>query len=170
MPQGKDFVLQQLSNALVVEQAIAENEERLGAQVSDPQIQQQLQQMANEDQGHVANFQRAIEAMGAQPLPPEPDAETLVSALRRTVQTGQEELLRLEAHGLLKHKAVCAGKMFHAIAEQLGNPPAMQPLDVNLNEDLRHEQQLSEGLIKLAQEQATAGSGMEELQQAVAAG
>ncbi|MDP9382126.1 MAG: ferritin-like domain-containing protein [Chloroflexota bacterium] len=169
MTQGKQFLLQQLSNALVVEQTITQNEQLLGSQIQDPELQQQLQQMANEDQGHVANFQRVIETMGGQPLPPEPEAQTLVSALRQTVETGQDPLLKLEAHGLLKHKAVAAGKMFHALAEQLGNPPSLQPLNVNLQEDQRHEQQLSEGLVKLAQQQATSGGGMQELQQAVAA-
>jgi ferritin-like metal-binding protein YciE len=170
MSQGKEFVLQQLSNALVLEQTIVENEQTLGSQVSDPELQRQLQQMANQDQGHVANFQKVIESMGGQPLPPEPEVQTLVSALRQGVQTGQVELNRLAAHGLAKHKAVTGGRIFQALSEQLGNPPSMQPLQVNLQEDQAHEQQLTQGLIKLAQQQATANGGMQEIEQAVAGG
>lgn len=167
MAQGKEFVLQQLGNALAVERAIVEHEELLTTQIGDPEIQQHLQQMATEDRGHVANFERVIEAMGAQPAPPDQATQHLLGALRQAVEGGREQVNRLAAHGLAKHKAVSAGRIFQGLAQMIGDPRAMQPLAVNLREDTRHERQLAESLVQLAQREAMADGGLDEVARAL---
>ncbi len=169
MAQGKEFVVQELSDALAVEKAIVENERTLAKAVKDAQLKEALEQMATEDEGHVANFERVLESLGAKPMKVEPDDRKMVNALKKVAQDGEEEIERLSAHSLLKHKAVETGEIFHALAAQLGKPKSMQPLDVNLREDKQHAKQLSALSLQLAQEQATGGSGMQELQEAVGA-
>lgn len=169
MAQGKEFVVQELSDALAVEKAIVENERTLAKAVKDAQLKEALEQMATEDEGHVANFERVLESLGAKPVKVEPDDRKMVNALKKVAQDGEEEIERLSAHSLLKHKAVETGEVFHALAAQLGKPKSMQPLDVNLREDKQHAKQLSALSLQLAQEQATGGSGMQELQEVVGA-
>ena len=169
MPQqGMQFVVQELSDALAAEQAIVENERALAGAVGDPELKQALEQMATQDEGHVANYQRVLESLGQKPVRVEPDDRKLVNALKKVAQGGEEELERLSAHSMLKHKAVETGELFHALAGQLGKPKAMKPLDVNLREDKQHAKQLREQCLKLAQEQAVGNGGLQELQGAVA--
>lgn len=169
MATGKQFVVQELSDALAVEQAIVENERALAGAVADAELKQALEAMANEDEGHVANFERVIEGLGAKPMKVEADDRKVVNALKKVAQDGEEETERLSAHGLLKHKAVETGELFHALSAQLGKPKAMKPLDVNLREDKQHAKQLHELTLKLAQAQATGGSGLDELRAVVEA-
>lgn len=169
MPQGMAFVVQELSDALAAERAIVENERALAEAVGDRELKAALEQMASQDEGHVANYERVLEGLGQKPVKVEPDDRKVVTALKKVAQQGEEELERLSAHALLKHKAVETGEIFHALSQQLGKPKAMKPLDVNLREDRGHAKQLKELSLKLAQEQATAGAGLEELQQAVQA-
>ncbi len=166
--QGMQFVVQELSDALAAEQAIVENERALAGAVGDPELKQALEQMATQDEGHVANYQRVLESLGQKPVRVEPDDRKLVNALKKVAQGGEEELERLSAHSMLKHKAVETGELFHALAGQLGKPKAMKPLDVNLREDKQHAKQLRELCLKLAQEQAVGNGGLQELQPAVA--
>lgn len=167
MASGKEFVIQELSDALAVEKAIVENERTLAGAVQDAELKQALEEMANEDEGHVANFERVLESLGTKPVKVEPDDRKVLSALKRVAQAGEEETERLSAHGLLKHKAVEAGEVFHELSGELGKPKSMQPLEVNLREDRRHEKQLRELYLKVAREQATAGSGLQQLREAV---
>ncbi len=167
--QGMQFVVQELSDALAAEQAIVENDRALAGAVGDPELKQALEQMATQDEGHVANYQRVLESLGHnKPVKVEPDDRKVVNALKKVAQAGEEELERLSAHSMLKHKAVETGELFHALAGQLGKPKAMKPLDVNLREDKHHAKQLRELCLKLAQEQAVGNGGLQELQQAVA--
>ncbi len=169
MPQqGMQFVVQELSDALAAEQAIVENERALAGAVGDPELKQALEQMATQDEGHVANYQRVLESLGQKPVRVEPDDRKLVNALKKVAQGGEEELERLSAHSMLKHKAVETGELFRALAGQLGKPKAMKPLDVNLREDKQHAKHLRELCLKLAQEQAVGKGGLQELQEAVA--
>lgn len=166
MPQGKQFVVQELSDALSVEKAIVENERALARDVGNTELRQALEEMANEDEGHVANFERVLEALGEKPVKVEPDDRKVLNALRKVAQDGEEETERLSAHRLLKAKAVEAGEIFHAVSEQLGKPASMKPLDVNLREDKRHANRLHDFMLQMAQEEATSGSGLKELEQA----
>ena len=168
MPKGKEFVIQELSDALAVEKAIVENERALAGVIDDAEVRQALEHMATEDEGHVANFERVIEAMGAKPVKVEFDDRKMVNSLKRVAQEGEEVLERLSAHSLLKHKAVDTGELFHVLAEELGKPKALQPLDVNLREDQGHAKQLKEVCLKLGRQMATEDGGTQELQQAVA--
>lgn len=167
MPQGKEFVVQELSDALAVEKAIVENERTLAGEVKNADLKQALEEMATQDEGHVANFERVLESLGAKPMKVEPDDRKVLNALKKVAQNGEEVVERLSAHTLLKHKAVDTGEIFHALSEQLGKPKAMKPLDVNLREDKAHAKQLKELGLQLAQEQATGGSGLQELQETV---
>ncbi len=167
MATGKEFVVQELSDALAVEKAIVENERTLAQAVSNAELKQALEEMANEDEGHVANFERVLESLGEKPMKVEPDDRKIVNALKKVAQDGEEENERLSAHTLLKHKAVEGGEIFHALAEQLGKPKSLKPLDVNLREDKRHANRLRELSLQMAQELATSGSGLKELEQAV---
>ncbi|MDP9381709.1 MAG: ferritin-like domain-containing protein [Chloroflexota bacterium] len=170
MATGKEFVIQELSDALAVEKAIVENERALAEAVKDTELKQALEEMANEDEGHVANFERVLESLGSpKPVKVEPDDRTVLNALRKVAQRGEEETERLSAHGLLKHKAVEAGEIFHELSQQLGKPKSMQPLEVNLREDRQHAKQLRELTLRIAQERATSGSGLKELQETVEA-
>lgn len=168
MPKGKEFVVQELSDALAVEKAIVDNERALVGVVDDAEARQALEQMVTEDEGHVANFERVIEAMGAKPVKVEADDRKMVNSLKRVAQEGEEVLERLSAHSLLKHKAVDTGELFHALAEELGKPKALTPLDVNLREDTAHAKQLKEICLKLGRQMATHDGGVQELKEAVA--
>lgn len=167
MATGKEFVVQELSDALAVEKAIVENEQTLAQAVKNSELKQALEEMANEDEGHVANFERVLESLGEKPMKVEPDDRKILNALRKVAQDGEEEVERLSAHSLLKHKAVETGEIFHALSEQLGKPKSMKPLEVNLREDKRHAKRLQELSLQMAQEMATSGSGLKELEQAV---
>jgi hypothetical protein len=140
----KTFVINQLNEALVLEQGIIEVERMLANRSKYRDLQTLTDTAAREDDNHTVALQRMIRDLGGQVQPPPMEGRAWIEALIRAINVERNELDRIGLYRMLKFRAVASGEMMDTIRRALGNPSAMENLVIVLHEDRQHAARLAQ--------------------------
>ncbi|HMA37402.1 MAG TPA: ferritin-like domain-containing protein [Chloroflexia bacterium] len=140
----KNFILQKLNEALVLEQGIIEVERMLSTRSKSKDLRTAAEQATRDDETHALVLQRMIRDLGGQVQPPPMEGRAWIEALIRAVNVERDELDRLGLYRMLKFRAVAGGEVMDVIRRTLGNPAPMERLLVLLNEDRQHAARLAQ--------------------------
>ena len=140
----KTFVVNQLNEALVLEQGIIEVERMLANRSKYRDLQTLAETAAPEDDNHAVALQRMIRDLGGQVQPPPMEGRAWIEALIRAINVERNELDRIGLYRMLKFRAVASAELMDTIRRALGNPSAMENLVIMLHEDRQHAARLAQ--------------------------
>lgn len=140
----KTFVINQLNEALVLEQGIIEVERMLVSRSRYADLRNAADAATREDENHALALQRMIRDLGGQVQPPPMEGRAWIEALIRAVNVERNDLARMGLYRMLKFRAVAAGELMDTIRRTLGNPPAMENIVVTLHEDRQHAARIAQ--------------------------
>ncbi len=140
----KTFVINQLNEALVLEQGIVEVERMLVSRSRYADLRNAADQATHDDENHVLALQRMIRDLGGQVQPPPMEGRAWIEALIRAVNVERNELARMGLYRMLKFRAVAAGELMDTIRRTLGNPAAMENIVITLHEDRQHAARIAQ--------------------------
>src|SRR5215218_5148347 len=107
----KTFVVNQLNEALVLEQGIIEVERMLVNRSKYRDLRTLADNAAREDENHGVALQRMIRDLGGQVQPPPMEGRAWIEALIRAINVERNELDRIGLYRMLKFRAVASGEM-----------------------------------------------------------
>lgn len=155
----KDYFSTQLAEALGNAQGVVEAERKL---INDGKLEtgmkRQLQEIHGEDEQHVRNLERALDAVGRTQ-----DADKSILHGRKICErlveeSGDEPLELLRAAILTKYRLADTQELFYNLCDEIGFVDICDLFETNLEEEEDHLDYMREQAMLLARERITGES------------
>jgi hemerythrin superfamily protein len=139
-----------LADMKAIQNLLISNEQLFINQVSDPEVQERIQNMLNDDQKNLGVLETVIGQYGIQAQPKE-TVTALIEKVQELMQGSKLSLYeKVFQHELLKHQQVMSGLTIHKAAQKIGADVilAIGPLNTINFENRAHQEQLK-GILEI---------------------
>jgi hemerythrin superfamily protein len=140
----------QLADMKAIQQLLIGNEQLFLREIRDPDVQERVQNMLNDDQKNLGVLETVIGQYGIQAQPKE-TVTALIEKVRELMQGSKLSLYeKVFQHELLKHQQVMSGLTVHKAAQKVGADVilAIGPLNTINFENRAHQEQLK-GILEI---------------------
>ncbi|SRR5579883_2010154 len=140
----------QLADMKAIQQLLIENEQQFLREIRDPDVQERIQNMLNDDRKNLGVLETVIGQYGIQAQPKE-TVTALIKNVRELMQGSKLSLYeKVFQHELLKHEQVMTGLIVHKAAQKVGADVilAIGPLNTINFENRAHQEQLK-GILEI---------------------
>ncbi|MBI2844670.1 MAG: hypothetical protein HYX78_14850 [Armatimonadetes bacterium] len=158
----RDYFADQLAEALGFEEGVVEAEHKL---INDGQLEfgmkRQLQDIHDQDEQHVRNLQRALDAVGRTG-----EAESKMKRGKKICEqiiemAGDEPIELLKSTILAKYRSSDTSEMFYELCDEVGASEVCDVFENALEDDEDHIDYLREQAMIMTRERVTGQSAVE---------